>query len=93
MAWANWTFVIWGLCHGIIIVFEKYLSRFFKKSLKWNVVNKQSLIIKLLSILYTNLAVYFTFIIFRASDIHDAFLIIRKCITVSIKDMTIFNIL
>lgn len=66
---ANWTFVIWGLIHGIIQIIEKYYG--IQKN-KWD--NK---IVIIFRILLTFMIVNFAWIFFRMPSIKDAISIIN----------------
>ncbi len=65
---ANWTFVIWGLLHGILIL----LGFLRRKYLPWFVVPK------IIATVTTFLAVSFCWIFFRSSNISDAFTVVKK---------------
>ncbi len=66
---ANWTFVLWGILHGLFIVFEllfleKYLSKYI-----------------ILSRIYLLLFIVLTFIIFRSQNLNYAFDFFKKMIS------------
>lgn len=73
---ANWTFVVWGLFHGLALVFHKL----WMKATKSNIKNHKE-VFNVLSILLTYLFVSFCWIFFRASSIQDAFNIILRIAT------------
>lgn len=63
---AGWTFILWGACHGVALVVNHYWRRkriFMPKFLAW-----------LLTFLFIN----FTFVIFRAKDIHRAYNVFKS---------------
>ncbi len=60
---ANWTFIIWGLFHGMFLLLEEYIP-FIKK------------LPKFISRFYTLLVVCIGFVIFRAEDISRALFMI-----------------
>ena len=62
---ANWTFVVWGLLHGLAMVFE---SLFPKVRFKYNWLNR----------IITGIFVTFTFSIFRCNTLTDAWLLMQK---------------
>jgi D-alanyl-lipoteichoic acid acyltransferase DltB (MBOAT superfamily) len=70
---AAWTFVIWGLLHGIYLVIERYLKQFS---------GPQSLaarkILQPLLALVTFTVVMLTFVVFRASDMTQAGLLFQS---------------
>lgn len=61
---ANWTFLLWGLFHGVLIVLERFLCHFGKPEkipafFRWTV---------------TTIILYFSWILFMSPSIRDAFL-------------------
>ena len=62
---ANWTFVLWGLYHGLFSLFEEYVP-FVKKMPKW------------LSHIYALLVICVGFVIFRADTISQGFYFIKQ---------------
>lgn len=62
---ANWTFVIWGLFHGFLLLLEAFVP-FLKK------------LPKVLRHIYTLLAVTVAFVIFRADTMQEALLYISR---------------
>lgn len=68
---ANWTFIVWGLLHGLFSV----ITRIFKKQ-----VDKMP---KALSWMITFLFINVTWIIFRADSLSDAFLFMKKILSLN----------
>lgn len=62
---ANWTYVVWGLLHGMAMVWEAVFPKF---RFKWEWMNR----------LFTGLYVTFTFSIFRSESLSQAWLLIKK---------------
>lgn len=65
---ANWTFILWGFCHGIFSVVTRYFKKCFDKlhpALNW-----------LLTFSFLNV----TWVIFRADTVKDAFQLIYKAV-------------
>ena len=62
---ANYTFVVWGLLYGILLMIEKVLCA--HKALR-----KQSLIQRIFGHLYTMIVVTLAWVIFRSDSINDA---------------------
>ena len=58
---ANWTFLLWGLAHGLLFIVERLLKR------KGNTAN---VIARSLSVLLTFLLVTLFWVLFRATDFH-----------------------
>lgn len=66
---ANYTFVVWGLLYGILLMMEKVLSGH-------NAIRKQSLIQRIFGHLYTMIVVTLAWVIFRSDSINDALIYI-----------------
>lgn len=64
---ANWTFVIWGLYHGIFLLIESYIPK--------------TKIPKFIKHIYLLLVVTIGFVIFRADDISQGIFMIEKMFT------------
>jgi len=80
---ANWTFVIWGLIHGIYLVAELVLYKIFKPVL--SKVKTENFLIKILIVIIncikraiTFILVLFAWIFFRANSISDGKYIVEK---------------
>lgn len=72
---ANWTFVLWGLAHGLIYVFENIFNRVFKIKKLENYV--LVIVSKTFNIIKTFVVVSFIWILFRATDIHQVKVILK----------------
>lgn len=66
---ANFTFIIWGVIHGVVQAVEKYF--------KWNAPSSHKAV-KCLKILVTFLVVNFAWIFFRMPTVHDAATLIGR---------------
>ena len=64
---AAWTFVVWGLIHGVLLVLER-LAQAVTKDAAWT----NAFMTKLLLGLFTYAAVCFAWVFFRAPDFHAA---------------------
>ncbi len=73
---ANWTFVCWGLTHGVFLIIENHFS-FIKK------------MPKVLRHIYTLLVVCFTFVLFRADTFAQAWLFIRNMVAGSFSPLSL----
>ena len=62
---ANWTFVLWGVYHGILLLFEEYIP-LVKKMPKW------------LAHIYTCIAVCVGFVMFRADTVSQGIYMIGQ---------------
>lgn len=70
---ANWTFIIWGLLHGIALAVHKVYMNIFKTDKK-----RSSIIGGVISTLFTFVFVSFCWIFFRADSLTDALCIIKR---------------
>lgn len=89
---ANWTFIVWGLLHGLFQVIEKMLG-LQKKESKLSFTDIESSSIKqrnfsmkdrsilLLRIILTFILITFLWIFFRMNTIEDAWIVIEKIFT------------
>lgn len=64
---AEWTFVLWGLVHGVINILEKLLKRFLKPIQTENAFLQR--VINMFNIVKTFIIVSFIWILFRASNV------------------------
>ncbi len=67
---ANWTFIFWGLMHGVLQIIEKHLG--------WQKFNGKSGVVKAVRICITFLLVNLAWVFFRMPTIGDAFDIIGR---------------
>lgn len=65
---ANWTFVVWGILHGLAMIFE---TLFPKLRFRFEWMNR----------IVTGLFVTLTFSIFRSDNLSDAWMLIQKLFT------------
>lgn len=72
---ANWTFVVWGALHGVMLLLEKYFSLIFKFKIKekWSVLNA-ALTLK------TFVITSFIWIFFRAENFEKAKNVIKAIV-------------
>lgn len=90
---ANWTFIVWGLLHGLFQVIEKMLDLQKKKESKLSSTDIESSSIKqrnfsikdrsilLARIILTFFLITFLWIFFRMNTIEDAWIVIEKIFT------------
>ncbi len=69
---ANWTFVIWGLLHGLFLSFSHLTKKIRKKIRKKTRIRKISFIYNLLSILITFHLVTLSWVFFRSPSFNSA---------------------
>lgn len=70
---ANWTFIFWGMMHGVLQVIEKALG--------WQKYERKNGAVKAFRIVVTFLLVSFAWVFFRMPSIGDAFAVIGKMFT------------
>ena len=70
---ANWTFIFWGVMHGVLQIIEKALG--------WQKYEGKNSIVRILRIIMTFLLVNFAWIFFRMPDISSAMAVIGKVFT------------
>lgn len=75
---AAMTFIIWGAIHGIVIVLEKALYGYRKKTFQVLNLQKQTFSNKLFFSGITFFIVCFAWVFFRANSLSDAFLIVEN---------------
>lgn len=90
---ANWTFIVWGLLHGLFQIIEKMLGLQKKKESKLSSTDIESSSIKqrnfsmkdrsilLARIILTFFLITFLWIFFRMNTIEDAWIVIEKIFT------------
>lgn len=74
---ANWTFIIWGLLHGLYQVIEAATQKFRNKMVTKFGIDRQTFGHKFGKVLLTFVLVSFAWIFFRANSVEDALLIIK----------------
>ena len=70
---ANWTFIFWGMMHGVLQVIEKALG--------WQKYDGKNGFVKAVRILVTFLLVCIAWVFFRMPSIGDAFAVVGKMFT------------
>ena len=70
---ANWTFIVWGMMHGVFQIIEKALG--------WQKYEGNNLAAKTIRIMITFLLVNFAWIFFRMPDISSAGAVVGKIFT------------
>lgn len=78
---ANWTFIIWGALNGFYLVFAIISDKWRTKAGQLFRLYKIPGVNHILQVFITFLLVCFSWIFFRANNVHDAFLIIDKIFT------------
>jgi len=75
---AGWTFVVWGVLHGVYLSFSHISKRLRKKLIKRVKLNKAPRLHKIIKIFITFNLVTFAWIFFRASGIGEAWIYIKN---------------
>ena len=78
---AAWTFIIWGLLHAVALIIESLTDH-------WNLHPRSHPLLLLFAMargLLTFSFVCFTFIFFRAADVHQATIVIRRILSPHIR--------
>lgn len=79
---ANWTFVVWGGLHGLYLILEKILG----------VTNKPQHGFKaVLRVLFVFVLVYFSWLIFRANTLDEAFFMFKKIVLIPLEWPTVLT--
>jgi alginate O-acetyltransferase complex protein AlgI len=73
---ANWTFVVWGALHGLLMIGFTFGSKLIHGKLCFNIPKPYSLLVTGFSIFVTFHLVAFSWIFFRAKSLPDALFII-----------------
>lgn len=81
---ANWTFVVWGALHGLILILENMTHHFQRRLADRLFPGKASRLNQGVQVAITMCMVSFAWVFFRANSISDAFTIIRKMFLIDI---------
>ncbi len=91
---AAWTFVFWGLLHGLFRAIDILSKKQRKKINKKLKINTNSPLHKSLSILFTFFIVCISYIFFRSDSLNQAFSILAKIFTdFNFTDLSLINTL
>lgn len=74
---ANYTFVVWGVLHALLLILESGTSKIRKIGFKKIGISRKSKIYILFAQLFTFLLISFAFIFFRSANLFQASLIIK----------------
>jgi alginate O-acetyltransferase complex protein AlgI len=81
---ANYTFIIWGAIHGLLLVIEKFT---FKKE---HEEDEKLSISNIFRMLITYLTVTFAWIFFRANNLSDAIYVVKNIFNFNLDNLSIF---
>ena len=75
---ANWTFILWGFLHGLVMAIEKIVKDVWKTTVKIKVENRLLLFIgRVIGFIYTFLFVNLAWVLFRVDDLKQAKYFVR----------------
>ena len=72
---AAWSFVVWGLLHGVALCVHKII---LKKKIR--IFKRDNVLISMGKMIMTYCFVSFCWVFFRASGIKEAFVILKQCL-------------
>ena len=78
---ANWTYIIWGGLNGLYLVFALILQKTKNNFNQFIGINKYPSVNRFFQILITFILVCFSWIFFRAANLSESFIIIKRIIT------------
>jgi alginate O-acetyltransferase complex protein AlgI len=78
---ANWTFIIWGACHGLLLIIENLKDSIFKKT---HAVIRSGLFMQVTQTISVFLLVSLAWIFFRSPDLHTAGVVFSKIFSSSL---------
>ena len=79
---ANWTFIVWGMIHGISIVLADIFKPFFQKIYSVFHINTQCFSYRLFQIIMAFLIINYSRLFFRAPDIETAIIMTKQMFSV-----------
>ena len=74
---ANWTFLIWGTLNGLFQIVEKLFKR-NNKAMEEEKITYKNKVINICNVVITFILITFTWIFFRANNLSDSLLVIKK---------------
>lgn len=75
---ANWTYIMWGFSHGILMVLENLTKNIRNKIFKFLKIDTTSFSFRFEAIIYALFVLTFTRLFFRAPDISTSFAMIKQ---------------
>jgi D-alanyl-lipoteichoic acid acyltransferase DltB (MBOAT superfamily) len=75
---ANWTYILWGAIHGLLLVISNLTSNVRKRLTKSIGLDTLPALHKIVKVTITFSLVCFAWIFFRANSINDAFYIVKN---------------
>ncbi|MGV9011233.1 MAG: MBOAT family O-acyltransferase [Flavobacteriales bacterium] len=84
---ANWTYVVWGALHGAYLIMAILFGGFWAYLQKKLGIGPEKPAMRFLNVLITFHLVVLAWVFFRASNIEDAFLILRKITNLAVEGL------
>ena len=84
---ANWTYVAWGALHGAYLILAILFAGFWAGLQKRFGIGAGKQVVRLLNVFITFHLVVLAWVFFRAKNIEDAFLILRKIATLTVEGL------
>ncbi|MEI6614330.1 MAG: MBOAT family O-acyltransferase, partial [Chrysiogenales bacterium] len=78
---SQWTFIIWGVLHGVYLAFSHFSRKLRRKALKKTGLVQKKMFLRVVRIFLTFNLVTFAWIFFRANSLSDAWYIITQICT------------
>ncbi len=75
---ANWTYIFWGLYHGILLILGRSTERFWKRAYELTGIARVGALARAIDVAATFATVSGGWILFRSQSLADAWLIINK---------------
>ena len=79
---ANWTFIIWGMIHGLSIILDDIFKPVFQKIYSIFNINTQCFSFRLFQIIIAFLIINYSLLFFRAPDIETAVIMTKQMFSV-----------
>ena len=81
---ANWTFILWGSLHGIYLISSSFTKDIRNACTQFLNLSKYPNLHKILQVLVTFHMVFFSWILFRARSISEAFILINNMFKINL---------
>lgn len=81
---ANYTFLIWGLLHGLLLILYKIQSKPRKRVLKKLKIDNKNIWLTIPECLFTLLFIMITWVIFRAESVHESMEYLKGMFSISL---------
>ena len=89
---ANWTFLVWGIMHGIALIIEDFVKRIWKEG-EYKIKKWLTIVLDIFGHIYTLIFVTLTFVVFRADNLSSAIEMIGRMFSGGGSDIEAFSLL